>query len=163
EFDRSDAPRISCTFGELEARSNRFAHVLRDRGLKHGDRIAFFLSNRVEIIDLWLAAVKLGLIVVPINVLYRERELRHILADAEPTAVVTSRDLAGFIPSGVAVWDVDQLAGESAKQSAVREEVSCGESTPVCLLYTSGTTGASKGAVLTHGNFAANAKSLVAE
>src|SRR5262245_3555396 len=57
------------TFGDLEVRSNQWGHVLQARGLRRGDRLAFFLSNRVEIIDLWLAAVKLGLIVVPINVL----------------------------------------------------------------------------------------------
>ena len=83
------------------------AFLLRSRGLKSGDRLAFFLQNRIEVIDLWLAGVKLGLIVVPVNVLYRERELRHILTDSAPTAVVTSADLAGFIPAGAAsprIW-----------------------------------------------------------
>ncbi|MSU72768.1 MAG: long-chain fatty acid--CoA ligase [Opitutus sp.] len=163
EFERPDGTRLALTFGELETRSNRLAHVLRARGLKRGDRLAFFLANRVDIIDLWLAGVKLGLIVVPINVLYRERELRHILTDAAPTAVVTSADLAAFIPAGVAVWDVDQLAVDAAKQPANRVAVECESQTPVSLIYTSGTTGASKGAVLTHGNFAANARTLAAD
>ena len=162
ECDRADAPRVSLTFGELEARSNRFAATLRARGLARGDRLAFFLANRVEIIDLWLAGVKLGLIIVPINMLYRERELRHILTDAAPTAVVTSRDLAAFIPAGVAVWDVDQLAAEAARESSDRVATGSVADTPISLIYTSGTTGASKGAVLTHGNFAANASSLIA-
>jgi malonyl-CoA/methylmalonyl-CoA synthetase len=161
EFDPSDGPRFTATFGELERRSNRLARVLATRGLKPGDRIAFFLANRVEIIDLWLAGVKSGLIVVPINVLYRERELRHILTDAAPTAVVTTADLAGFIPAGVPVWDVVTLNAEAATQSAERRIVPCEERTPVSLIYTSGTTGASKGAVLTHGNFIANARSLI--
>src|SRR5438128_2477186 len=78
ECDRAGGARANFTFGELEERSNRVAHELTVRGLKRGDRVAFFLANRVEIIDLWLAAAKLGLILVPINVLYRERELRHI-------------------------------------------------------------------------------------
>src|SRR5688572_33356647 len=98
EFAGPDGALAAFTFGELEQRSNRLAHALRQRGLATGDRVAFFLQNRVEVIDLWLAGVKLGLVVVPINVLYRERELKHIVADAAPTAVVTSRDLAGFIP-----------------------------------------------------------------
>ena len=113
ECESTDGPRLVCTFGEIEVRSNRLAHSLRKRGLVRGDRIAFFLINRIEIIDLWIAAVKLGLIVVPINVLYRERELRHILGDAEPKAVVTSRDLASFIPSGVTIWDIDELSAEA--------------------------------------------------
>ena len=151
----------SFTFGELEARSNRLASVLRARGLKRGDRLAFFLQNRVEVIDLWVAGVKLELIIVPVNVLYRERELKHILADAEPTAVVTSRDLAGFIPGGVSVWDVDALADEAARQTVERLAVGGVADTPLALIYTSGTTGASKGAVLTQGNFAANGQALV--
>lgn len=162
EFDPASGPRFTATFGELERRSNRLAGVLTARGLAQGDRIAFFLANRVEIVDLWLAGVKLGLIVVPINVLYRERELRHILTDAAPTAVVTTQDLAGFIPAGVPVWDVATLNTEAAAHSSERHAVPCEEGTPISLIYTSGTTGASKGAVLTHGNFVANARTLVA-
>ena len=162
ECDRVDAPRVSCTFGELETRSNRLAHVLRARGLVRGDRLAFFLANRTEIIDLWLACAKLGLIAVPVNVLYRVRELSHILGDAEPAAVVTTDGLAAHIPAGVARWDVDRLGADAARQSCERVAADCDGETPIALIYTSGTTGAAKGAVLTHGNFAANASSLVA-
>ena len=111
-------------------------------------------------IDLWLAGTKLGLIIVPINVLYRERELTHIVSDAEPMAVVTSRDLAPLIPTDVAVWDVDTLSAEAAAQPATRISVPADADTPMSLIYTSGTTGASKGAVLTQGNFATNALTL---
>ena len=161
ECDLADGTRGTFTFGQLEDRSNRLAHALAARSLQRGDRIAFFLANRVEIIDLWLAAVKLGLIVVPINVLYRERELRHILGDAEPTAVVTSRDLAGFLPSTVGQWEVDELTAVASAQRATRPATAiCDAETPLSLIYTSGTTGASKGAVLTQGNFATNGLSL---
>jgi malonyl-CoA/methylmalonyl-CoA synthetase len=161
EFERPDGARIACTFGELERRSNRLAAALLARGLKQGDRLAVFLPNRVELIDLWLAGVKLGLILLPINILYRERELRHILADAEPRAVVTSAELAAFI-SGAERWDIEQLAAEAAGRSGERMAGAGAPEDPVALIYTSGTTGASKGAVLTQGNFAANASSLVA-
>jgi malonyl-CoA/methylmalonyl-CoA synthetase len=149
------------TFGELEVRSNRLAHLLRTRGLQAGDRLAFFLQNRIEVIDLWLAGAKLGLIIVPINVLYRERELTHIVRDAAPTAVVTSCELAGLIPSDVAIWEVDGLTAEAAAQPGARISVPADADTPMSLIYTSGTTGASKGAVLTQGNFATNALTLV--
>jgi malonyl-CoA/methylmalonyl-CoA synthetase len=153
---------LACfSFGDLEIRSNRLAHLLRARGLKSGDRLAFFLQNRIEVIDLWLAGAKLGLIIVPVNVLYRERELTHIVRDAAPTAVVTSSDLAGLIPSDVAIWDVDILTAEAAAQPLARISVPADADTPMALIYTSGTTGASKGAVLTQGNFATNALTLV--
>ena len=154
---------VSFTFGEIEARSNRLAHTLRARGLKRGERLAFFLQNRPDVIDLWIAAVKLGLVLVPVNVLYRERELKHILADAAPVAVVTSPDLAGFVPAGVICWEVAELAAESAAQPSARLAVGGVPETPLALIYTSGTTGASKGAVLTQGNFAANGAALARE
>ncbi len=163
EFDRAGASRLFLKFGDFEARSNRVAHALRARGLKRGDRLAFFLQNRPEVIDLWLAGVKLGLVIVPVNVLYRERELKHILADSSPTAVVTSRDMAGFLPTGATHWEVDELTADAAAKPAVRIAEPCGADTPLSLIYTSGTTGASKGAVLTQGNFAANGATLAAE
>ena len=160
EFDRAGGGRSTLTFGELDARSDRLAQLLGGRGLARGDRLGFYLTNRVEIVDLWLACVKLGAIVVPINVLYKEREIRHILGDAEPVAVVTTAAQFREFPDGVRCWDIDALAAESASSPTERPRVVLGADTPAALVYTSGTTGASKGAVLTHGNFATNALAL---
>src|SRR5438552_2074708 len=77
------------TFGEVDARSNRMAQMLRRRGLKQGDRLCVQLANCVEMIDLYLACVKLGVIFVPINILYRDREVAHIVNDAAPKVVVS--------------------------------------------------------------------------
>ena len=82
------------TFGDLDARSNRVAHALKARGLRQGDRLAVYLPNRLEFIDLYLASIKLGVIFVPINILYREREMSHILADAAPALFLAEKDLA---------------------------------------------------------------------
>jgi len=90
EYDSTDGVAARLTFGELDARSNRVARLLDARGITRGDRLGLFLPNRVEFLDIFLACVKLGIIVVPINVLYREREIGHILADAEPKAVVAT-------------------------------------------------------------------------
>ena len=139
------------TFGELETRSNRLAQLLASRGLKPGDRLCVYLSNSVEMIDLYLACVKLGLIFVPINILYREREIGHIIADAEPAATVG-------LPGG---WTAEELRQAAAGFPSERPAVSIGRDTPAGIIYTSGTTGTSKGAVLTHGNFTANAQSLL--
>jgi malonyl-CoA/methylmalonyl-CoA synthetase len=133
------------TFGEIDARSNRMAYALQRRGLTRGDRLCVYLANRIELIDLYLACVKLGVIFVPVNILYREREISHIVGDAEPKMMITERELPELAPETCEAYEVPQLDGDS----------------PAALVYTSGTTGASKGAVLTHNNFAVNAASLI--
>ena len=162
EYDCAEGTTATLTFGELEARSNAAARLLTARGLVRGDRLGFFMPNRVEFIDLFLACVKLGVIVVPINVLYREREIGHIVTDAEPKAVVTTRELAAFIPAGTVVWDVDELASAATGQDRSGVRLAIDGDDPAAIVYTSGTTGRSKGAVLTHNNFAVNAVNLLA-
>ncbi len=160
EYDRADGGTASLTFGELDDRSNRLAQLLCSRGLKQGDRLGFYLVNRIEIVDLWIACVKLGVIVVPINVLYKEREIRHIVNDAEPVAVVTTSAQQGEFPAGVKCWDIDELTASAAGMPNKRPRTESSAASPAALVYTSGTTGASKGAVLTHDNFAANARAV---
>jgi malonyl-CoA/methylmalonyl-CoA synthetase len=146
------------TFGELDARSNRLAQLLAGRGLRTGDRLAVYLANSVEWIDLYLACVKLGVIVVPINILYRDREIAHILGDAAPAAVVAEGALDCVPP----VWRPAQMTEEAAGLPANRPKIALDGNTPAALVYTSGTTGPAKGALLTHDNFAANAVNLLA-
>jgi malonyl-CoA/methylmalonyl-CoA synthetase len=149
---RRDSPALewsghSFTFGELDRRSNRLAHALRARGIGPGERLAVYLANRIEFVDLYLAAIKLGAIFTPINILYRQREMSHILMDAEPKLLVTEEKL-------------DTLASEAASCPDSLDAVPLEGEAPAALVYTSGTTGTSKGAILTHNNFAANAVNL---
>src|SRR4051812_3515143 len=139
------------TFGEIDRRSDRMAAVLAERGAQFGDRLCVYLANRLEFIDLFLACLKLGVIFVPVNILYRERELGHLIPDADPRAVVCS----GEFPAAAAVWDIDELAAEAdASTDAPVLRPVFGGDTPAAIVYTSGTTGTSKGAILTHSNFA---------
>jgi malonyl-CoA/methylmalonyl-CoA synthetase len=152
------------SFGELEERAERMAARLAARGVGPGDRLAVQLANRVELIDLFLACLKLGALFVPINVLYREREVGHLVADAAPAAVVTTGERAVLVPAGTATWDVDELAAEAtaaAPPTRSRSSAALSDSTPAAIVYTSGTTGRAKGAVLTHGALASNAATLL--
>src|SRR5687767_12520523 len=72
------------TFGEIDRRSNRVANALLARGFAKGDRLSVYLGNSIELVDLFLACAKTGVLFVPINILYREREIAHIRADADP-------------------------------------------------------------------------------
>src|SRR5580698_839394 len=93
------------TFGELDSRSNCLAQLLMNRGLQKGDRLCVYLVNCVEMIDIYLACVKLGVIFVPVNILYRDREISHILADAEPRALIADADVPAVnVPAKVPVW-----------------------------------------------------------
>jgi malonyl-CoA/methylmalonyl-CoA synthetase len=173
---RRDRPALdwqgrSYTFGDLDVRSARLARVLAARGLEPGDRLAVYLPNQVALVDLYLACARAGFIFVPVNILYRGRELRHIVADCQPRALV-----AAAAPPDVAVpvWPVDELEAEAAarrghagppghagESAAGPAAAPLHEDTPAVLVYTSGTTGAAKGAILTHGNLVANAAGLV--
>ena len=160
EYDGAYGRLESLSFGELNARADRMARALAARGVGRGDRLCIHLANRVEFIEVFLACVRAGVIVVPINVLYREREIGHIVADAQPRLTVTSAEHLPLF-AGVEVVDVDQLAAEAARQSDERVRLTIDGDAPAAIVYTSGTTGRSKGAVLTHNNFAANATNLV--
>lgn len=145
------------TFGEVEIRSNRLAWALEARGVKKGDRLCVYLRNRSEFIDLYLACLKLGLIFVPVNILYRERELSHIISDVEPKAIVVAEGLDVSCP----VWDIEDLTVASRSLSSARPFRDLDGDTPAMIVYTSGTTGAAKGAVLSHNNLAANTLALL--
>src|ERR1022692_4180690 len=103
------------TFGEIDARSNRMARALSARGLAQGDRLCVYLANSIEMIDLYLACIKLGVIFVPINILYRDREMSHILSDAEPRALIAvDAKNDATVTTEVPIWTPADLCREAA-------------------------------------------------
>ena len=169
-FDGARHDRGSCyaigmlTYDEVHARSLRVAQRFADLGLQRGDRIAIYCENRQGFVDAYLAALRCGIVTVPTNVLYRESELAHVLADADVRAVVASSATRAFVePLGrqlIAVESVETWARDDER--SVPMTLPAPRPDDVALvIYTSGTTGRSKGAMLTHGNLAAIAAQLV--
>jgi len=148
------------THGELDALSGAFGAALAERGVGRGDRVALYLQNVPEFVIAALAAWKAGAIAVPVNPMLKEREVRTLLEDCEPVALVTVdslwREVAREAVVGTSVRtvvtapEVHELArahaGQAPPDPGLRPE-------DVALLtYTSGTTGPPKGAMNTHRN-----------
>jgi malonyl-CoA/methylmalonyl-CoA synthetase len=164
-FLGADGERSDLTYAELFAAAARLAAGLHARGLRHGDRVAFFLGNRPEFVVAYLAVLRLGAVMVPLNLAYRRREISHILGDSEPRLVLTERSLLPVL---------DELEpDERAADVVLAEELGSwmpGPGVPevhvdsddlAMILYTSGTTGRSKGAMITHGNVLATMAGLL--
>jgi fatty-acyl-CoA synthase len=142
------------TYGTLDARSERLAAGLLARGLRPGDRVASLTGNRAEHVELLLACAKAGLALVPCSWRLTVPELRDQLNDAEPALLLVdpahaAKAAALGVPTATLDRDgLDALADPDA--AALREPVA--DDAPLLIVYTSGTTGRPKGAVLTHAN-----------
>ncbi|MCY4193410.1 MAG: AMP-binding protein [bacterium] len=146
--------------GDLARRTKAAAGRLFGAGLRKGDRVVFSAAASVDLVVAHVAALRLGLIAVPVNGAYQRAELAHIVGDADPRAAVVddperARWLAELAPEMTVVsprLDLDDAAAPSLDLMDSRD--------PALLGYTSGTTGVPKGAVLTHGNLLAGAESV---
>lgn len=165
--DRADAAAVDdVSYAALAAGADRVARMLRERGLRAGDRIALYCENRIAFVYGYLAALRLRAIAVPTNVLYRTSDLAHVLHDAQVRMVMASAQTASHVAAlETAFPTIDAAAIEAAATDPSiapleREPYPAPEETAL-IIYTSGTTGRSKGAMLTHGNLATIATQLV--
>jgi malonyl-CoA/methylmalonyl-CoA synthetase len=163
--DRSKALAVDdVDYDQLHAGSLRVAALLAERGVRSGDRVAIFCENRIGFVYAYLAVLRLGAVVVPVNVLYQAAELGHVLSNAEVRCVLVSAQTraraAGSVPT-IDVEDIEALAADERAPHAGLPDPPEPEDL-AAILYTSGTTGRSKGAMLTHGNFATAAAQLIA-
>jgi malonyl-CoA/methylmalonyl-CoA synthetase len=164
-----DGQRIS--YGDLVARAGQMANVLISRGVKPGDRVAAQTEKSVPGLVLYLATVRAGAVYLPLNTAYTLNELEYFIGDAEPSLVVCDPAraegigaIAAKVGAGVETMAADgtgSLSDAAAKAHAEFKTVARADDDLAAILYTSGTTGRSKGAMLTHDNLASNSLTLV--
>ncbi|MBS0528523.1 MAG: malonyl-CoA synthase [Proteobacteria bacterium] len=159
------------TYGDLIAFSGRMANVLVARGVKPGDRVAVQVEKSVPNLVLYLATVRAGAVYLPLNTAYTLNELEYFITDAEPSLVICDpskadgiRAIAAKVKAKVETLGADgkgSLTEAAAAASPEFTTVARANDDLAAILYTSGTTGRSKGAMLTHDNLASNSYSLV--
>jgi len=163
-----DVPGGRCwSYAELAALSGQLANLLQASGVKPGDRIAVQVHKSVEAIALYLAAVRSGAVFLPLNTAYTRAEVGYFLDDAEPAIFVCdSAREAEFEGIDARLFSLDGDGSGSLLTAAQSLEVEFdnalrGPGDLAAILYTSGTTGLSKGAMLSHDNLLSNALTLV--
>jgi malonyl-CoA/methylmalonyl-CoA synthetase len=158
------------TFADVLALSARLANVLAESGVAPGDRVAVQVEKSAEALVLYLACLRAGAVYLPLNTGYTVAELDYFFNDAKPTLVVAAPKNAeklGPIVAGcgAALETLDDTGGGTllARAAVARSEfadVDRGPKDLAAILYTSGTTGRSKGAMLSHDNLLSNARTL---
>ena len=155
-------------YGELAALSARIAHALVGAGCRPGDRVAVQAEKHWTVLPLYLAALRAGLVYLPLNTGYQRAELDYFFGDAGPRVVVCGSERLGVVAAtarDATVLTLDANGGELLDRAEGKPELF--DTVPrspddlAAILYTSGTTGRSKGAMLTHRNLASNALALV--
>jgi len=160
------------SYRQVFARAGRFTNVLAGLGVAPGDRVAVQIEKSADVLLLYLGCLRAGAVFLPLNTGYTGPELAYFLGDAEPRVFVVDpaaetkaeaiRRQAGV--AHLATLGTDGTGSLAAAAEGAAEDfadVARGTDDLAAILYTSGTTGRSKGAMLTHGNLASNALTLV--
>jgi malonyl-CoA/methylmalonyl-CoA synthetase len=163
------------SYGDVDDVSARFANALVELGVEPGDRVAVQVEKSIEAIMLYLGAIRAGAVFLPLNTAYTPAEIEYFVGDAEPRVFVcdpAKADVlrpiaakAGAELESLGVWtSPDKSAGSLSDRALAAltafDTVARGPDDLGAILYTSGTTGRSKGAMLTHENLASNAATL---
>ncbi|MEM7507962.1 MAG: malonyl-CoA synthase [Pseudomonadota bacterium] len=158
-------------YGTLFAQAERCASALTLAGVVPGDRVAVQVEKSIEALALYLGTILSGGVFLPLNMGYTPAEMAYFLGDAEPTVLVCDPARHGALGSvaakagTAALFTLDRDGAGSWAEAVVEDDafeaVPRGRDDLAAILYTSGTTGRSKGAMLSHGNLASNSTTLV--
>ena len=159
------------SWDDLDRATAKLANLLTALKLPAGSRVAVQVEKSPEALFLYLATLRAGYVYLPLNTAYQEAEIDYFVGNAEPAVVVCSSNNFGWVSKvafrhGTAhVFTLDDnrtgsLLQRAAVQPDTFETVECADDDLAAILYTSGTTGRSKGAMLTHRNLASNAQTL---
>ena len=166
-----DRPALIYTWADLERGTAMLANLLGSLELPADARIAVQTEKSVEALMLYLAVLRAGYVYLPLNTAYQRAEIEYFIGNAEPSVVVCARKNFGWVSriaftagtQHVFTLDDDRsgsLLERAAVQSDLHTPVARAADDLAAILYTSGTTGRSKGAMLTHGNLLSNAQVL---
>jgi carnitine-CoA ligase len=160
---------VPYTFAELADRSRASATALLDLGVKPGESVALLLESCIELVDVWFACAAIGVVSVPINIANRGDFLAHQLRDSRAVAVVVDastrdavRTVTAELPDLRDVIGVDGQMSAEGSTAPWPDDARPTWNTPACILYTSGTTGPSKGVVVTQ-HYLVTAARIVAD
>ena len=168
-FEEADGSTVS--YRELEAVVSRYTNALTGLGLAPGDRITVQVEKSLANVYLYLAVLKCGAVFNPLNTAYTPSEVDYFVSDAQPRVIVCDPDRADSIQKIADAYGIEHVVTLNAAGSGSLADLAAAQSDDadiVCranddlaaLVYTSGTTGRSKGAMLSHGNLASNALTL---
>jgi malonyl-CoA/methylmalonyl-CoA synthetase len=159
-----------CSYGEIDSLSAGFALALIESGVAPGDRVVVQVDKSPQAVALYLASLRAGAVFVPLNTAYTPAEVRYFLSDAAPRIFVcrpedeaAHADAAGDAGARIVTLDgkgESTLAARASSGAADGSIARRAADDVAVILYTSGTTGRSKGAMLTHRNLASNALTL---
>ena len=171
---------VTVTYGEMDANANRVANSLIEMGVEKSDKVCVIMANSVDFLYTWFALAKIGAVMVPINHALKGKLLSYTISNSDASVVIVDGDLADRV--AFVQEDIDKVKriitrGTSDVRFSGRFEVTGfselweGPATtparevyfhdPMTILYTSGTTGPSKGAVLSHAHYYFTAREVV--
>ncbi len=170
-IETGDGEALAYTWRDLERGTAMLANLLETLELPAGARVAVQTEKSIEALMLYLAVLRAGFVYLPLNTAYQSAEIEYFIGNAEPSVVVCSGRNFGWVSriafkAGTAhVFTLnDDRSGSLLERAAVHSDVHAPAQRSAddlaAILYTSGTTGRSKGAMLSHGNLSSNARVL---